>query len=291
MLAIWIFPSPTDLYLWGGLAATYFTGYLIMELNNRNALLRIRSRMMSSTFLILMSVCPSLHTWTTDFLPTMCLILAYFMLFASYQQTRPEGYIYHSFLFLSVGSIIFPPMLVLALAYYFSMLFQLRNLTGRSMMAGLLGLLTPYWIYAAYAIWNNQLDTAFTYLYQWFEPHIPNYQLLSTAEWITLGVVVFYTFISFVHFFHTAYNDKIRTRMLFYVIATVQVFLTIGVVLLPDSFDLQMRLFIANSSLLIAHYLSLGKGRFFHAWFNLTLIIFAALGTFNYLLKAGAFAL
>lgn len=287
MMVVWILPAPTDIYLWGGLIATYVTAYLIMELNNRNSLLRIRSRMMSSTFLILMAACPSLHSWTIDFLPTVCLILGYFMLFSSYQQTRPEGYIFHSFLFISVGSIVFPPMIVLGIAYYFCMVFQLRNFTGRSMMAGLLGLLTPYWIYAAYAIWNNQLDTAFTYLFKWFEPHIPDYQLLGCTEWTTLSVIFFITLLSFIHFFHTAYNDKIRTRMLFYVIATVQVFLTVGVVLLPDSFELQMRLFIANSSLLIAHYLALGKGRFFNTWFDIVLCILIALGLFNYLINVG----
>lgn len=287
MLITWTIPFLTDLKLWSGLVATYFIGYLIMELNNRNALLRIRSRMMSSTFLLLMSVCPFLHSWTADFIPAICLILSYFMLFSSYQQIRPEGYVFHAYLFLGIGSIVYPPMLVLAIAYYFSMLFQLRSFTGRSLMAGLFGLLTPYWFYAAYAIWNNQLDTAFTYLYTWFKPQPPDYHLLDLSKWITMGVVFFYTIISFVHFFHTAYNDKIRTRMLFYVIATVQVFLTVGIVLMPNSFELQLRLFIANSSLLIAHYFSLGKGRFFNVWFNITLLVLFALGTFNFLWDTG----
>ena len=44
-----------------------------------------------------------------------------------------------------------------------------------------------------------------------------------------------------------------------------------------------MRLFIANTSLLVAHYFALGKGRFFDAWFYLTLLVFAGLGVWNYL--------
>lgn len=291
MLALWVIPNPTSLELWGGLAATFVTAYLIMELNNRNALLRIRSRMVSTTFMAFMLVCPSLHAWSMDCLPSICMVLGYFMLFSSYQLIRAEGYVFHAFLCLGIGSIVFPPMLVLALAYYFSMLFQLRNLTWRTLMAGILGLLVPYWIYAAYAIWNNNLDTAFLYLNHWFEPRIPNYHLLSIQQWTTLGVVMFFTIISFIHFFHTAYNDKIRTRMLFYVVATVQVFLTVGMVLLVDSFDLQMRLFIVNSSLLVAHYYALGKGRLFDTWFNLSLLLLIALGVFNYVLNIGVLTL
>lgn len=283
VLVFWMLPDVSDSMLWAGLAVTGITAYLIMELNNRNALLRIRSRMMSVTFLVLMLVCPALHKWSIEAIPTICLVFAYFMLFSSYQQVRPEGYIFHAFLFISVGSIIFPPLLVLALGYYVSMIFQLRNFSWRSFMAGILGAAVPYWLYAAYAIWNNQLDTAFLYLYDWFEPRLPNYMLLNVKQWITLGVIFGLALLAFIHFIHTAYNDKIRTRMLLYVVITTQVLLTVGVVMLPGNFDEQMRLFIANSSLIIAHYYSLGKGRFFNQWFYLTIAILIALGTYNYL--------
>lgn len=287
MLILWIIPSPQDIILWGGLAATFVTAYLIMELNNRNALLRIRSRMMSVTFLFLTLVCPSLHAWTTDYLPSMCLMLGYFMLFSSYQLARAEGYIFHAFLCLGVGSIVFPPMIIIGVAYYICMLFQLRNFTWRSFMAGILGLLVPYWLYAAYAIWNNRLDTAFLYLIPYTSFQIPNYQQLSLPQIVTFSIMAFFTLLSYIHFFHTAYNDKIRTRMLFYVIATIQIFLTIGIVFLPNSFDIQIRLFLTNSSLLIAHYYALGKGRFFNIWFNLSLILLITLGIFNYLFYLG----
>lgn len=279
----WMLPDMADVMLWLGLAVTGVTAYLIMELNNRNALLRIRSRMMSVTFLALMLICPALHTWSWEAIPTLCLMLGYFMLFSSYQKVRPEGYIFHAFLFLGIGSMVFPPFLLLAVGYYISMIFQLRSFTWRTFVAGLLGALVPYWIYAAYAIWNNQLDTAFDYLLDWFEPHLPNYLLLNVNQWVSLGVLFALALFAFIHFIHTAYNDKIRTRMLLYVVITMQVFITAGVVLLPGYFDEQMRLFIANSSLIIAHYYTLGKGRFFNLWFYITIVMLTALGIYNYM--------
>lgn len=282
VLLIWMLPAITDGMLWGGLAITGLTAYLIMELNNRNALLRIRSRMMSVTYLGLMLVCPALHTWSLEAIPTVCFILAYFMLFSSYQQVRAEGYIFHAFLLLGIGSMVYPPLLVLALSYYISMLFQLRAFSWRTFMAGVLGLAVPYWAFAAYAIWNNQLDTTFLYLNDWFTPHVPDFTQLNLNQWVTLGFFFALALFAFIHFMHTAYNDKIRTRMLLYTVITTQVFITIGMVLLPEHYDEQMRLFIANSSLIIAHYYALGKGRFFNPWFYLTLILLIALGVFNY---------
>ena len=46
-LPLWALPDWANWSLWAGLVLTGFTAYLIMELNNRNTLLRIRSRMMS----------------------------------------------------------------------------------------------------------------------------------------------------------------------------------------------------------------------------------------------------
>lgn len=280
---VWILPDPTDAGLWTGLCMTLLTAYLIMELNNRHTLLRIRSRLMSSTFLLMMAVCPALHTWSLEAVPPLCLMLGYSVLFASYQLPRPEGYVFHTFLFLSAGSLCFPPMLLCCAGFYVSMLFHLRNLTWRTLTAGLLGAALPYWIYAAYAIWKNHLDTAFLYLEEWFTPRLPDFSLLTLPQWLTAGTFVFLALIASVHFVHTSYNDKIRTRLLFYVILTQEVLLFAGLAALPAHFSEMLRLFTANSALLIAHYYALTRGRFFDFWFVLSLIGLLALGGFNYL--------
>lgn len=279
---LWMLPNVASVDLWLGLVVTGLNAYLIMELNNRNALLRIRSRMMSVTYLALMLACPALHEVSLSAVPALCLTLAYFVLFASYQQPRAEGYVFHAFLFLGIGSIVFPPLLVLALAYYICMLFQLRVFNWRTFVAGILGMGVPYWGKTAYGVWQNSLDTEFTYLEPWFEPQLPHYAQLNLNQWVTLGFVFALSLLAFIHFIRTAYNDKIRTRMLLYAVAVVEVFLAVGIALLPQFYDVQLRLFIANSALLIAHHYALGKGRFFDAWFYLNILLLVALGAFNY---------
>ena len=44
----------------------------------------------------------------------------------------------------------------------------------------------------------------------------------------------------------------------------------------PQHFETMLRLLIVNSSPLIAHYLTLAKGRFFHIWFIFCLLLYAA---------------
>lgn len=282
-LLVWLVPDVTSPARWGGLLMTALTTYLLVELNNRNALLRIRSRMMSATYLLLVAICPMLHDWNLSMIPVTTFVLSYFMLFSSYQEPRPEGYIFHAFLFAGIGSFFFPPVLVLALGYYFSMVFQLRNFNGRTFMAGIFGLILPYWFYTAYAIWANRLDTAYDYLAVWFAPKIPDFTVLSIPEWATIAVLGSFALIASVHFFHTSYNDKIRTRMLFYIIVTQEALLALSLVVYPDLFKEQSGLFVVNSALLIGHYYALGKGRLFDFWFHLSFTLLVGLGVFNHL--------
>ncbi len=278
----WVLPDVESLQLWGGLSATLATAYLIMELNNRNALLRIRSRMMSVTFLFLMTVCPALHSWSTASLLPLLLVLGFFALFGSYQAANAPGYVFHAFLCLGVGSLLFPPFAVLALCYYGCMAFLLHNFTWRTILAGLIGLALPYWGYAAYAIWENQLDTAFLFVQPWLQLRVPQYSVLGIHEWASLGTIAFFAVLAIIHLCRTAYADKIRTRLLLLTILVTEVFLVAGIALLPEQFDVQFRLFLTNSALLIAHYYALSNGRFIDPWFNLSATAVAVLGIYNY---------
>lgn len=273
--------------LWGGLGMTCLSTYLLMELNNRNLLLRIRSRMVSSSFLLLMLVCPALHEFSLSMAVVTCLIVCFFLLFGSYQELHAEGRIFHAFLFLGLGSMLFPPVLVLCLAAYVSMIFQLRTFTWRTFMAGLFGVMVPYWFYAVWAVWRNQIDTAFLYLVPWFTPQLPDYGVLTLPQLVTVGVLGFFTLIAVAHFFHTAYNDKIRTRMLYYVLYTQGLFVFVGLLCLPQYFEQQLRLFILCAAPFIAHYYTLARGRWFGFWFNLSLCILIGLGVFNSLCMPG----
>ncbi len=286
-ILLWMLPDFSDWKLWAGLGMTLLTAYSVMELNNRHALLRVRSRLMSVSYLTLMLACPVLHTWDVGMVPPLCYVVGYLLLFASYQKLRGEGYVFHAFLLVGIASLVFPPMLVLLAAFYISMIFQLQSFTWRTFMAGLFGLLVPYWFYAAYAVWQNHLDTAFLYLLDWFHPALPDYSQLCLPQLVTAGFLIALVVISLVHFFHTAYDDKIRTRMLFYVLFTQEVCLLVGMVMLPSHFETQLRLFAVNSAAFIAHYYAFGRGRFFDLWFNLSVLLFIALGTFNYLCLYG----
>ena len=274
-LLLWPARGAFDWTMWVGLLLTGCTTYVVMELNNRFALLRIRSRLVSSTYLLFMAVMPALHAWHPRQLCTLCFALSYAMLFSVYQRVRAEGYVFHAFLFMGVGSMLFPPMLVLAFLFYFSLIFQLRNFGWRIFMAGLLGLLVPYWFRLAYALTTHTLATSFDFLLAYTRYEVPDYGSVSWLQWTNVGVVGLLGWLGLCHFLRTAYNDKIRTRMYFYTLTVLHLTLLGALAAQPQHYAMLLPLLTVTTAPLAAHHFTLSRGRSALLWFIICLTAIA----------------
>lgn len=279
---LWIIPGFGDLGLWIGLVVLGLATFLLAELSNRNSLIRIRSRLVGATFLALYTACPSLHTWTFSMVPMVCLILSYFQLFSVYQRPHPEGEVFRGFLFLGIASWFYPLLILIAPVLYFCLMVQLRALTWRTWFAGLFGLLLPYWCYAGWAIYNNVLNTAFIPFVKAFNFDAPDYSAIPPEALSVFGFTAFISLLSIFHFSRTSYNDKIRTRMYYYVMISMEILILTACALQPQHYNILLRLLIANSAILVAHYFALAKGRIMNYFFNICLLTLGVLTIFNY---------
>lgn len=127
------------------------TAYVLVEMATVNTLMRVRSRMITALYLLLMAACGFLHPQQTASFTMLAVAVALYCLFRTLDQPRPEVDTFHAYLALSLGSIAWPPLLLLALPMLFSQVIYLRSLTGRSFRAALIGLLLPYFFWSAAA--------------------------------------------------------------------------------------------------------------------------------------------
>lgn len=283
-MLLWVSPDVTDGSLWLGLAAVGLIAYLLVELNNRHSLLRIRSRMVSSSYLVMMTAAVFLHPLSWNLLPAFCLAAAYFPLFAAYQRPYASGQVYHAFLLLGIGSLCRPPLLLLAAGFYVALALPLRALSWRTFLSGLFGLATPYWIGAGTALWQNRLDAAADRFFSAFRFDLVPFAAHDIGRTTTAAFVAVLALLSTAHFLRTAFNDKIRVRMFFYTIIQQEVLLLTALVLLPGDFDLLLALLAVNTAPLVGHYFALARGRWFNVWFMCCLAASASLIVFNMML-------
>lgn len=292
-LLLWLSESKWDERLWLSLFIVATMTYIIVEWNNQCQLLRIRSRMNSVTFLTLMAMFPALHMAGPKLLPAFCLLVAFYTLFKAYGLYKPEGYVFHSFLALSIGSLYYPPLLLVVPALFLASGVQLRVLTLRSVSATFLGLVLPYWLYASFmfvktyyiddtpgVVSNADLAKIFP-IVTYLNTDLPDYTVFSQWHWLAVGFVAFLALVSVLHFVSTSYNDKIRTRQYFYALLVTLVPVMFIAAWWPDDIMYTLPLLLLNITPFAAHYLALAKGRLMPYYFWAWLILAIAIGMIN----------
>ena len=281
--AIWVVGDVQNPLVWGGWAVAGIMAYLMVEWNNQFQLLRVRSRMNSVTFISLMAAFPVLHTLSWSLLPAACLLAADFLLCHTYGRYQPQGYVFHAFLPIGIGSLAFPPLLFTVPFLLLSAQIHLRIVTRRSLTAALLGLVLPYWLaIACIAIAPDAVADLAQHWLSHIPQQLPDYLHVPISHWVAYGELGLLTFISMGHYVRTSFNDKIRTRQYFQLLLFQLLPIGAMLALYPDPFATVFPLAIVCATPFIAHYFALAKGRGMNLWFVAWLLFLVVLGIFNH---------
>ena len=147
-LLVWLLRGVVVHGWWLQLACFAVASYLMVELNNSHALLRIRSRMVSSVFIILSCMASSLFQYRDSTIMAMAMAAFLLILLHSYQNSQAAGTVYYAFVMYGVCTCAFAPMIYLLPVWWLLMATQLQAQNGRLILASLLGVTTPYWLSA-----------------------------------------------------------------------------------------------------------------------------------------------
>ena len=257
--------------------------YLMILLNNFNALIRIYSRAITSAFIILSGVACFIFPSVEGDLITVGFIASLLTLFASYQNRDAAASIYYTFLILGLASLAKVHLLAFIPLYWILMIF-LSSLSLRTFIASLLGMLTPYWFWIAAVLCLYKDDlTPFTnhFLPLTTFPFFTAYDRIPFSHYLTYAFLVVLAITGMVHFFRTSFNDKIRTRQLYYSIIFLNIITLILLPLFPQQYDLLFRPAIVLTSPLIGHFIALTHTKVTNIAFFIILIAALLLTGFN----------
>ncbi len=263
----------TDWSRW--LQAAFLIGstLLMALLNNRYSLIRIYSRMVSCSYLILMVMSSFLLMQTSGNIVSVCWIAMYILMLKTYQERGTRGTILYIFILLGISStfwvqaLFFIPVIWLILAY------NLSALSFKGWCASIFGLTLPYWFWGGYEIINGDISRLTTHLCGLIQfGDIADLLLLSANKLITLFFVLILAIIGTIHFLRTSYNDSIKVRKHYEMFIIMDITTIIFIVIQPQYYDILLRLIIINTSILIGHYIALT-----HTWWtNITFYIILA---------------
>lgn len=234
------------------------SAFMMMMLNNHNSLIRIYSRMVSCTFLVLTAMAAFLFDRYEPFAVQMCMTVFYLAFFSCYQDKSARGRMFYAFLFIGLASIFFIQILFLVPVLWIIMAGKLMVFNPKTFWASVLGLVTPYWFMAGYCLLTGSPDRLISHFagIAVFSP-MSLYARPDTKRLATLALVLLLAFTGIIHYMRNSYGDKIRTRTIYETFIIMNLITIASVILQPQHTDMLLPLIIVNTAPLAAHFIAL----------------------------------
>lgn len=287
-VAVWLLAGLIDSQWWLQFGCFILATYLMAELNNINALIRVYSRMVSCVFILLSCAACFLFPNLRGAVLEVCFIATQILLFMTYQNKESMGLSYYAYVLFGIAT-----MTNVHLFYYLPLLWlltatQLQSLSWRTWGASLLGIITPYWIGACWLVWQED----FTPLIEHFT-QLADISTRMGLDGLTIGqtavvcLTLLFALTGMIHYIRKSHDDKIRIRLIYAFFAWIDLATALFLVLQPQHYDMLMRILIVNTAPLAAHFVALTSTRLTNIYF--CLLLAAALAVTGYNLWTASF--
>ena len=278
------------LLLWGStfqewnelisLGVTVIIGYVFIETNTTFNLIRTRTSMPVCLYWLIATALFFLHPFEWTNLVPLVFILATYQLFHSYESVSSSPFIFHSFLFIGLGSIAFPQLLYMVPMLWGSMI-PFRAISIKSFLASIIGLMTPYWFIFGYALYFNKMHILLTPLREAAHLYPIDYSHLTLPEIASWGFITLLLIVSGFHYWQISYMDKTRTRIYHSYLAIAGFWATLLSILQPVHWCEWLSIQLICTAFLCGHLFSLTRNRFSGIFFIVTFVLYILLMSFN----------
>lgn len=244
--------------IWAQLALTTIATLLMVELNNRNSLIRIYSRMVSCSFLVMTMMTPHKIESIDGCIVSMCFVAFYLALCNAYQDKKATGYVLWAFAAIGVASIVWIQILLFIPVLWVLTATNILAMSLRTFVASILGVIMPYWFLSAYYIYIGDIMPIVDHIATIanFEP-LFIYKNCSINDFLPLCFIILLAITGSIHFLRTSYKDKIRTRMIYEMFITMTVATIVLIILQPQHANIATHMLIISTAPLIGHFLAL----------------------------------
>lgn len=229
--------------------------YMLGELNMSQILLRLNSRAISIVYAALMAMALPLHSLHPGLAAMLCVLMSYFTLFGSYQVDSSAGMSYISFLSLGFAVLVSPKLIWMTPFYWLS-LYLLRSANVRSMIASVLGLITPLWLVGSIAFCAGRFDIFCSLMSESVSFDWGGYSLHTHAETLTVWFSFVVFIIGFADFYLRINLDKTRTRTIYTVTAIHGFVLYLLILLQPLHLHYLLPAAMVPTAIMGGHYVA-----------------------------------
>ncbi len=254
--------------------------YLLIEFNNAFSIIRVRTSLQSSLYLLMLIAFPFLLKPSCGCFVSLCVVISLYILFRCYQHPKPAGYVFHSTLFVGLSSILFPQILFL-FPFFLVGFYNFKALTARTIGASIAGLILPYWFLFGHAFYHNNMELFYIPFKELVKFQPVAFNTINPSLAVSSGITIFILVISAIHYGITNYEDKIRVRSYinFLILLSLSIII-LGIFQLQHA-EVLLQILLPITALLAGHLFALTETRFSNIFFIFFILLLTAVMCYN----------
>lgn len=283
-VGIWLLAGLVNNGWWFQFLCFFASVYAMIHLNNMNLMIRIYSRSVSAAYIMLSCITVWLFPSVNGAVIQLGSVLILLLLFSCYQDHQTRGRAFYIFLIASLISLLEPRYLLFVPIIWLLMATTVYSLCFRTFLASLIGLITPYWLYAGWLLYNNRHnpEMALSFMSRFTEIQwATDYSALTRPQIIYLALLVVVFLVGTIHFWITSYMDKIRVRQIYTSLIMLTLYTLVLMTVQPQIYNVLIYMLTIAVSPIIAHFVSLTHTRMSNLFFLLLMIVIFTLTGMN----------
>lgn len=249
---------------------TLLNAFLLVQLNNRFALIRTRTFLPVIIYLFLIGIWEKTHLNVSSHLALTIFILGLFNFFSmSHNKNATEQAFMGSFFVALAGLLVFPYLYLIPVCWIGFMM--LRSFSLRTFLASLFGILAPWVIFLSYLYFIHKLNILWT-VFSGFNLSF-SLQSLSLIELIYTGLMLIILIIAIVGIFSNSNQASIQTRnKLNFLLWLIAVTLFVAIFSI-DQLSMFLPLLALIYALLVSHPFTLIKNKIYSTLFLVFVVL------------------
>ena len=130
---------------------------LVQIVNDRFMFIRVRTKLPSILFVVIVGGFTDLHTLHPVFPATIFLLLAIYSLFDTFEKTKPYSNIFNAGFFIGIGILFYLNLIVILPAFLIGIALLTRESSWRKYVILLIGIFVPVFFAFSYAVLTEQI--------------------------------------------------------------------------------------------------------------------------------------
>ncbi len=214
------------------LVLVIFTGFLIQQVNDRFALIRARTKLPATMFVIFIGGFITMHTLHPVFFAGIFLVFAIHSLFAVFNNPNTFPQIFNAGFFVGVGSLFYFNLIVLLPAFLIGIIILCREFHWREFVVMLIGFFVPIIFALSYAFLSNHF-LAFLYIIEQNIVTPVNYFKTNYSFHVLLALLAVLTIIGSIKLIQQYDTRKVSSRKYYLVFLIIFIFSLISFIFIP----------------------------------------------------------